>query len=220
VAVRLRELIVSGHLAPGTPLAEADLAKRLGVSRTSVRVALDRLQQDRLVAVRTGRPVRPVVAPLAAEDADAICLLLGSLEGLAAGIAAVGPDGWRRQVVSRLRWLSADLVEAAAGGHAFDLRRAYDAHAGWHRSLAEQGAGPRLQGELRALRARVCRYERLATPLLVRDVAALRDAHEAVAEAIEAGDAERAAEHVERHWMHAGDAYRQVVAVVGPWGDW
>ena len=46
---RLRELIVSGRLAPGAPLIETDLSKRLGVSRTPVRAALQRLQQEGFV---------------------------------------------------------------------------------------------------------------------------------------------------------------------------
>jgi len=42
----LRELIVSGRLAPGTRLVETMVADRLGVSRTPVRSAFQRLQQE------------------------------------------------------------------------------------------------------------------------------------------------------------------------------
>jgi DNA-binding GntR family transcriptional regulator len=46
----LRAQILSGALPPGTPLREIALAERFGVSRTPVREALRRLQQDRLLA--------------------------------------------------------------------------------------------------------------------------------------------------------------------------
>jgi DNA-binding GntR family transcriptional regulator len=45
----LREEIAAGLLAPGSPLREISLADRFGVSRTPVREALRRLEQDRLL---------------------------------------------------------------------------------------------------------------------------------------------------------------------------
>ncbi len=46
----LRRQILDGALPPGTPLREIALAERFGVSRTPVREALRRLEQDRLLA--------------------------------------------------------------------------------------------------------------------------------------------------------------------------
>ncbi|GAB3435150.1 GntR family transcriptional regulator [Actinophytocola sediminis] len=46
---RLRAEITAGVLAPGSPLRETSLAARFGVSRTPVREALRRLEQDRLL---------------------------------------------------------------------------------------------------------------------------------------------------------------------------
>jgi DNA-binding FadR family transcriptional regulator len=52
---QLRDQIVSGAMAPGAPLpAERVLCEALGVNRGSVREALKRLQQSRLVSVRHG----------------------------------------------------------------------------------------------------------------------------------------------------------------------
>jgi DNA-binding GntR family transcriptional regulator len=50
VYAELRRQILGGVLPPGTALREIALAERFGVSRTPVREALRRLQQDRLVA--------------------------------------------------------------------------------------------------------------------------------------------------------------------------
>jgi len=46
---RLREEIVEGLVEPGAPLVEATIAARFGISRTPVREALRRLEQDGLV---------------------------------------------------------------------------------------------------------------------------------------------------------------------------
>jgi DNA-binding GntR family transcriptional regulator len=50
----LRDEITAGRLAPGAPLLEVALADRLAVSRTPIREALRRLEQDGLAA-RAGR---------------------------------------------------------------------------------------------------------------------------------------------------------------------
>jgi DNA-binding GntR family transcriptional regulator len=47
----LRDAIVSAELAPGRQLSENELAALLGVSRTPIREALQRLREERLVAV-------------------------------------------------------------------------------------------------------------------------------------------------------------------------
>lgn len=52
---QLRNQIVSGAMSPGSPLpAERELCEALGVNRGSIREALKRLQQSRLVSVRHG----------------------------------------------------------------------------------------------------------------------------------------------------------------------
>ena len=51
VYVALRDAIVTADLEPGRQLSENELAARLGVSRTPVREALQRLREERLVAI-------------------------------------------------------------------------------------------------------------------------------------------------------------------------
>ena len=60
VAQRIRELIVEGVLPPGTRVAEATIAERLGVSRTPVRNTLPALAAEGLLepAGKRGYAVR------------------------------------------------------------------------------------------------------------------------------------------------------------------
>ena len=89
---KLRELIVLGRLAPGTRIIETTVAARLGVSRTPVRAALQRLQQEGYVVVTSpGQQSRMSVAPLTQEDAIELFGMVSAVEGLAANGAARRP---------------------------------------------------------------------------------------------------------------------------------
>ena len=84
--LQLRELILSGELPGGTRIAELAIVERLGMSRTPIRAALVRLEQEGLLeALPSGGYV---VQSFSARDvADAI-ELRGTLEGLLARLAA------------------------------------------------------------------------------------------------------------------------------------
>ena len=55
---RIRELILSGDIPPGTRLGQVDLAERMGISRTPVREALRRLAGEGLVDFQDQRGFR------------------------------------------------------------------------------------------------------------------------------------------------------------------
>jgi GntR family transcriptional regulator of vanillate catabolism len=82
----LRELILSGALKPGERLSELSIVDRLGVSRTPVRMALVRLEEEGLLEAipSGGYAVRHFSE---ADIFDAI-ETRGTLEGLAARLAA------------------------------------------------------------------------------------------------------------------------------------
>src|SRR6476646_4544061 len=92
VAGVLRGLIVSGQLPEGTPLVQRDVAQRLGVSQTPVRLGLSELEREGLVEV--GDTGRALVSRLTREDFEEIYAARLGLEGLAArvGVAALA-DG-------------------------------------------------------------------------------------------------------------------------------
>jgi len=99
VAQRIRELIVEGTLAPGTRLAEAALAERLGVSRTPVRNALPALATEGLLEPvgKRGYAVRGFTLDDSYRGTEIRCLL----EGYAARELAARAD--RGEVVAELR---------------------------------------------------------------------------------------------------------------------
>jgi DNA-binding GntR family transcriptional regulator len=84
---RVRGLILSGELAPGAVLPQAALAQTIGISTTPLREALRRLKQEGLVELDAHRDAR--VRPLDADEARDLLELRGSLEPLAASLAAL-----------------------------------------------------------------------------------------------------------------------------------
>lgn len=86
VYAELRKRIVDGELRSGDRLREVELASSLGVSRTPVREALKRLENDGLIAYVSSRGV--IVAELTAEQAVELYALREVLEGAAARFAA------------------------------------------------------------------------------------------------------------------------------------
>lgn len=117
----LRQMILSGEAAAGARLGEAELAETLGLSRTPVREALQRLGADGLVEVLPHRGAR--VVQWSRADLEEIFELRALLEPYAAARAArLRPDA---AVLAELTALcdamerSDDLAEVARLNSAF-----------------------------------------------------------------------------------------------------
>ena len=128
VAETLRNLIVTGELAEGTPLVQRDLAERLGVSQTPVRLGLVELERAGLVEV--GETGRASVTRLSREDFEEISAARLGLEGLAArlGAAAAGPAEverlfWRSERYNRIVLSTKERFRRSVGNY----RRFYEA---------------------------------------------------------------------------------------------
>jgi DNA-binding GntR family transcriptional regulator len=82
----LRDAIWEGRFAHGERLREEEIARALGVSRTPVREALQRLQQRGLLAVGPGRGL--IIAQLTKQQVHQLYSMRTILEGSAARFAA------------------------------------------------------------------------------------------------------------------------------------
>jgi len=200
VTQALRELIVSGQLEEGTPLVQRDLAQRLGVSQTPVRVGLSELERDGLVEV--GETGRALVSRLTREDLEEIYAERFGLEGLA---ARVGAAALADADVARMRSLMREL-ERLAKQRDVDayLRARWDFHA----ICYEASGRARLVAEVERLFWRAERYNRLVLSTVARFRRSVGYYH-AFLEACEARDGD-AAERV----IH--ESMRQTVADLAP----
>ena len=87
---RLREMIVTGVLEPGEVINEQELVERLGIGRTPVREAIQRLRWQHLMTVFPRRGL--AIAKLGLEDIHAIFETRQAVEQRTAELAAVRAD--------------------------------------------------------------------------------------------------------------------------------
>lgn len=209
-----------GQLAPGSRIVESELADRLGLSRTPIRSALHRLQQEGYVgAVVRAKERRLIVAPLTQSDARELFGIVGQLEGLASRAAAERPAAEREAIASQLRAIN---VELGAAGRAVkpDPLHMFDLDMAFHRAVVEAGAGPRLQALHDAFKPQTVRYVRLYLSSLFDEIAKSVAEHEAIVDQIAAGDSLAAQRAMDTNWRNAADRLATVIDTHGERGNW
>jgi DNA-binding GntR family transcriptional regulator len=190
VRARLREDILSGELAAGSVLSETALASSFGVSRGPIREALGRLASDGLVAITPRRGA--IVSELSPDEFIGAYQVREALETLAIRLAVPRlsePD------LDRLRELHREMVEHAKRR---EVDAFFAANARFHELFATASGNQKLEEMYRVLMGQMARY--LARSLALRGSLEKSVAeHWAILEAVEAGDAERAARLLADH---------------------
>jgi DNA-binding GntR family transcriptional regulator len=187
----VKERLLDGRYAEGELLSEGAIAAELGVSRTPVREALLQLEGEHLLTLypKRGALVTPVGARDVAELFETRLLLeRHCMAGALAGDTAALATGLDAQLERQRDAIARD--DAAAFGDADrEFHRVWVAAAG-NRILLE------LYDRLRD------RQQRATAALLAtrsRRAPILLDEHEAIADALRAGDAATAGERLEEH---------------------
>jgi DNA-binding GntR family transcriptional regulator len=216
---RLRQLIMDGDLSPGTRIIETDLAPRLDVSRTTVGLALKKLESEGLVTRLDGKRARWIVAPLTRGGARELAEMLSVLEGLAGRRAALLGDDERLKLVSslcevnqRLRVIGKDPTPDSAMVTSLDRE--------FHRLLLEVSAGPHLLAECDRLRAQFARYVSAYAAFMSTTATLSAAEHAVVIDAIERGDAEGAEAALRSNWTQATERFVEVMGRLGERGVW
>jgi DNA-binding GntR family transcriptional regulator len=220
VYARLRDLIVEGLLAPGSRIVETEIASRLGVSRTPVREALQRLQQEGYVMGSPGaQQSRLTVAPLTQNDVYELLNIVGALEGMGARGAASVSQNDRRNLSRDLKALNAEFYKAGKATP-IDHGALYDVDNQFHRRIVEASAGPRLLALHDAVKPQAERYIRMYISMLTTDIRVSVNEHDVIIAAIEEGRADDAEQAVQVNWRHAGERLSKVISVAGERGSW
>lgn len=184
VAVRLRQRIVEGQLAPGAKLNERELSELLNVSRTPLREAIKMLAAEGLVELLPNRGA--VVAQMSAQDVADTFEVIAGLEGQSGELAA------QRITEAELAEIRALHYEMMAAWTRRDLPTYYRLNAQIHLQINAAARNPVLaqtwrtvNARLQALRFRsnfdeakwkraVREHERMVELLAARDAAGLR----------------------------------------------
>jgi DNA-binding GntR family transcriptional regulator len=190
----LRFAITAGQYGPGDHLGEVELAGHLGVSRGTVREALRHLQQEGLATAGARGMLR--VRSHTPTEVKELFQVRAALEGLAVRLLIASPD--RDAAVAALRIAEADLD----GTHR-DFMAHVDADMAFHLLLCELSGNSMLVTAWRQLAGRI----RVTIMARGAEQSTLMSAsyHAPIVDAIEAGDAAKAAKVLQEHMDRAAD---------------
>lgn len=188
----LRNQVVTGELAPGTPLTEAEVAARYDVARASARAAIERLTGEKVLVRRNHKTAR--VVSLGPDDVRDIYRTRTYLESEVLRRLAA-----ERRVPESARAANADIAALwAQGSYAVvepDMR--------FHTSLIDELGSARtsamyhsLAFEVKLCMAQLQGRQRLSPEIIVAE-------HARLLELIGAGDADGAAAMLDEHLARA-----------------
>jgi DNA-binding GntR family transcriptional regulator len=186
----LHDAISSGSLAPGERITQEDLARRLAVSRQPVLQALRLLKKDGFVLDAPGRGL--LVAPLDVEWMHKVYQVRGALDVLAARLAAAQRYRIDPKLIERGR--------RAARGRSVEAM--IEADVAFHHAIYAASGNPLIAQSA----DQHWRHLRRAMGAVLQSVPqreSLWDEHEAIAKAIAAGNADRAAHLSDTHVTQA-----------------
>ncbi len=199
----LKRGILSGQFEPGTRLVEREIGNLLGLSRSPVREAFRRLQQEGYLEVsRAGVFVQQV----SFKDIQDLFSVRQRLEGLAAALAA-GCAG--DADIESLRAILGRMVTAA---HAGNYKKAVQAGSDFHNQLYTLSGNKYLRETLTALTEQLRRFRSLNVSIPERGQDALKE-HLLIVDAVARRDiteADRLAqEHIQHSWEHTRKAFEK-----------
>lgn len=203
----LLDAISEGELAPGERLTQEEIAAQLAVSRQPVLQALRLLKKDGFVTDAPGRGL--LVAPLDAGWMLRVYQVRGALDALAARLAA--------QRHFRIEPRLLEHGRKAARGR--NVKAMIDADMAFHGAIYAASENP-LIAQSALLHWTHLRRVMGAVLQQARQRETVWDEHQAIADAIEAGQADEAARLIEQHGSRAGENLaRQLDQVLKMQGD-
>ena len=190
IADRLRREILTGAIAPGSPIKERDHAERLGISRTPLREAVRILAKEGLVTLR---PLRsPLVTDLTRAEAMDEVAVLRLLELAGGELACANATDAEIKAI-------AALARAVEDNHATgDKVEVFDIDMRMHRAIVAAGHNAALSRSYGEYLARLWRI-RFLSARRRSDAAQVRAAHRGMVDALAARDWPAMRAHMESH---------------------
>lgn len=190
----IQQAIVSRELQPGQRIRDIDLAAQFGVSRTPVREALQRLEDEGLVEMLSGALTRVVPLDMqAAQDAFPVVAVLHAL----ATRLAVGQ--LTEDDVVALRRANDNLIIALDANNVTDALQADDM---FHHIFVRVANNHEIHHTLKYLMPKVRRLEYAQFSSLAGHTSVLQ--HQDIIAACEQGSPELAAKLAEQNWLSLG----------------
>ncbi len=199
----LRTAILRGELKPGERLMELQLAAKLGVSRTPIREAIRKLEQEGLAVTIPRKGAE--VARITAKDVDDVLEIREALEVLVARLAC---SNITRDEIQQLKEAGEQFRKMTKNS---DITAIAAADEDFHNILYYVSDNPKLLALLSNLREQMYRYR----VEYLKDVSVypqLIEEHEQLYEAVKRGDAD-AAENITRiHLQNQSEGVKRILS--------
>jgi len=203
----LKIAILELRLPPGHPLREAALAEQLGVSKTPIREALARLEQEGLAEMTSFKGA--VVTGYSRKDLLEIYELRELLENAAARTAAASIEA---PALDRLMAICAESRELRAGS---DPARLATLITEFDTVLFDQVRNSRIRALIENLRAHLTRIGQLTAEIPGRVQTSVAE-HEKIVEAIAARDPDLAEQRMRDHIHSVRDDQLRALSEAAP----
>ena len=190
IVTRLRDMIIEGHLAPGTRINEGQIGATLGVSRTPLREAIKYLASEGLVDLVPSRGA--VVKTFGAKEVRDMIDLIRNLEQFAATRAcALATNG----DIAEIRTLHDDMIACYRSG---DRMRYYKLNQAIHSGIVALADNAALSDVHSMLQTRLKRIRFIGHEGPDKWASAVAE-HEEMIAALEARDPDRLSAILGRH---------------------
>lgn len=192
----LRNAVMSGQLSPGERLTEQTLSADLGLSRGTIRAALQRLAAEGLVTQKIYSNWE--VMALSSKDAQDLFMLRAGLEGLAGEHVSAHITEAQKKT---LGGAYDALLEASASG---EPNRLAEADFKLHRTIVHMAGNVRLVAHYAMVEMQLRVYIR-SVNVLMETAQLVATSHTGIVDAIRDGDSKEARRQLEEHCLFYGD---------------
>ncbi len=199
LAERVRELIITGELAPGKKVPERQLCEMFGVSRTPLREALKVLAADQFVVLQPNRGAW--VNEITLEALDEVFPVMGALEALAGELACEKITDEEIDAICELHEVMLGHYKARRMPEYFEVNQEI------HEAILAAARNQTLNLQYRSLAAQVRRARYLANMTDARWKQAI-DEHEAIISCLKTRDGKRLADVLRTHLRHKLETVR------------
>lgn len=210
VCETIREAIISGHLPPGERLMEIQLAEEMGVSRTPVREAMRKLEQEGFLVMEPRKGA--YVAGISMKDISEVFEIRASMESLAAGLAA------ERITEDELKQLMLHLDSVAESADHNDLNGIVITDTDFHDIIYKASRNERLVQIINNLREQIQRFRTTSLAFPGRMQVAVEE-HRKMVDAISHRNVALAKELAQEHIENAERIMMEALQKSGQWEE-
>lgn len=195
IADSIKTAIIKGKFKPGEKISEGELAESMGISRTPLREAFRRLENEGFIQIIPRKGA--VVSEIDAKEAISLYEIKSVLEGLAARLAAAN---MKEKEISKLEKINNELKELIDKN---DLESFYRVHTRFHEGFVKACGNKRLIQMISNLNDHFSRFGIISLTLPGQFEKAFQQ-HAEIIEAFKGGDEDIAEQKVKTNVLTGG----------------